>query len=117
MPSKKTCQLRDACNANGISCRHPRGDFLSDATLRRRLQFIKPQEEQMAGGDNINTDEVKRALSPYFDGVRPAEVNRVAEEITALANAYPEVGCVDFYQKMMLDTVRAALKDKYPHLK
>lgn len=118
MPSKQTCKLRDACNANGISCRNPRGEFLSDSTLKRKLQFTEQQQAGGAGGDEdgINTDEVKRVLSPYFDGVSREDVNSISDEITALANAYPNIGRLDFYQKMMLDTVRAALMNKYPHL-
>lgn len=46
MPSRETCQLRDVCNANGISCRNSGGKFLSDSILRRKLQFV----EQKAGG-------------------------------------------------------------------
>lgn len=33
-----TAQLRDACNANGISCRGPKGGYLKNKTLVQKLQ-------------------------------------------------------------------------------
>lgn len=33
-----TVQLRDACNENGISCRGPKGGFLQNKTLVKKLQ-------------------------------------------------------------------------------
>lgn len=109
MPSKRTCQLRDACNANGMSCKNAHGKFLSDAEMEQKLQY--------GGEGDITADEVKRVLSPYFEGVTRDAINNTVNELTVLANRYPQVGHLGFYQKFLLDVVRSQLKGKYPHLK
>lgn len=81
MPDQYTAELRTACNEQGLSCRGPKGGYLSNATLERLLQRGGDPEQQqrlalrreraiMHNAGNIYQQMATR-IPQYFDLPHP----------------------------------------------